>query len=188
MLQIGLVLLIIYAAVGLVVSIVVHLAAFVGFQPGDKTLFFAFHIGLIPLMIPVVFIASKLTNGVKQSEFWNFSWNNSYWSALLSGCPRWLKYTTYGFFVYAFVSFLFFVVTAPTIKQAAGDPPTSEIWRGFSGHWMFFYCAGLAILTTAYRRGLGNLQPRCPNGHAVGYMDAFCSICGTRLMNQETLH
>jgi len=87
---------------------------------------------------------------------------------------------TYGFFVYAMVNFaIFFLLmflNPPGRQVTAAVPPI--VWHGFSGHWMAFYSVGLAVLTTAYRRGLSNLQPRCPNGHVIGWDDQFCSTCG----------
>ena len=90
---------------------------------------------------------------------------------------------TYGFFIYAIMNFAIFLMIAPTGKQTSGDPPSS-VWRGFSGHWMVFYSAGLAILTTAYQRGMSNLEQKCPNGHSVGFGDRFCSTCGVQI-NEE---
>jgi hypothetical protein len=91
-----------------------------------------------------------------------------------------MKYMTYGFFIYAIGNFAFFFlqnIGQPHVKQTGGAVPASVV-HGFSGHWMAFYCAGLAILTTAYRRGLSNLQRRCPNGHEIGWNDSFCPSCG----------
>jgi hypothetical protein len=59
--------------------------------------------------------------------------------------------------------------------------PSVEVLHGFSGHWMAFYSAGLAVLTSAYRRGLSNLQRRCPSGHVVGWGDRFCPTCGASI-------
>lgn len=92
---------------------------------------------------------------------------------------------TTGFFIYAIVNFtLFAIFSAPAGKQISGDPP-SAVWRGFSGHWMVFYSAGLAILTSAYRKGISNLEPKCPNGHSIGIGDKFCPTCGTPITDQQ---
>jgi hypothetical protein len=90
---------------------------------------------------------------------------------------------TRGFFIYAVVNFAIFIILAaayPPPKQFNGAPP-AVVLHGFSGHWMAFYSAGLAILTTAYRRGLSNLQRRCPFGHTVAWGDQFCPTCGSSL-------
>ena len=165
--------LMVYAACGLALSIVVHILSFFGIALGGEALFTGLHIGIFPLWIPVVLIAQKMTNGATRKDFWK---------AALSGCPRWMKYMTYGFFGYAVVNFvIFFVLVGTTHPSKQPGPPPADLLHGFSGHWMAFYSAGLAILTTAYRRGLSNLQRRCPFGHEIGWTDGFCPKCGAKV-------
>ena len=168
-----------YAACGLVLSLAVHLLALAGVQVGGNALFFGLHAGIFPLWLAVVLIAMKLTNGMRLTGM-----RLDYWKVVFSGCPAWMRYMTYGFFIYALVNFAIFFYVAPVGKQIGGVPPAS-VWRGFSGHWMVFYAAGLAILTTAYRRGISNLEQRCPNGHSVGLDDKFCSTCGMPITEQR---
>ncbi len=167
--------LIVYAATGLVLSLAVHLLSFAGVQPGGNSLFFGLHVGIFPLWLPVVLISQKMTNGASKRDFWKI---------MLSGCPVWMRYMTYGFFYYAIVNFVIFFITAPVGEHGAEAPPSS-VWHGFSGHWMAFYSAGLAVITTAYRRGLSNLQRRCSNGHSIAFSDKFCSTCGVPI-EEET--
>jgi hypothetical protein len=167
-----------YAACGLVLSLAVHLLSFAGLQLGGNVLFFGLHIGIFPLWLPVVLISMKLTNGMKSGL------RRDYWKVIFSGCPAWMRYMTDGFFIYALVNFAIFFIGAPTGKQVGGDPPSS-VWRGFSGHWMLFYSAGLAVVTTAYRRGISNLERKCPNGHSIGFDDKFCSTCGAPITEQR---
>jgi hypothetical protein len=171
LMQILLLLMMTYAAFGLIVSLTVHILSFFGIVLGGDRLFFALHVGIFPLWIPVVLIGQKITGGTSRKDFWK---------VMLSGCPPWMKYMTYGFFIYAIANFVIFIATAPTGKQSFGGAPPS-VWHGFSGHWMAFYAAGLAISTSVYRRGIGNLVPRCPNGHLVSLGDTFCPNCGVRL-------
>jgi hypothetical protein len=162
--------LMLYAACGLALSLVVHILSFFGIQLGGKNLFFGLHIGIFPLWIPVVLIAQKMSGGASRKDFWK---------AALAGCPPWMRYMTYGFFIYAFINFaIFFILTASHPSVKGGDPP-AEVLHGFSGHWMAFYAAGLAVLTSTYYRGLSNLQPRCRYGHEIGWNDKFCPQCGT---------
>jgi hypothetical protein len=57
----------------------------------------------------------------------------------LSGCPPWMRYMTYGFFIYAFVnSAIFFVLVSMHPPPNGGGAPPPEVWHGFSGHWMAF--------------------------------------------------
>jgi hypothetical protein len=130
-----------YAGTGLVLSLAAHLLAYTGQQPGGNALFFALHVGIFPLWIPVVLIAQKITRGAPRKDFWRIA---------ASGCPAWMKQMTYIFFGYAIVNFLLFILSAPSSSRGAGPPPPA-VWRGFSGHWMAFYSAGLAIVTTAYK-------------------------------------
>jgi hypothetical protein len=162
----------VYAACGLVLSLAVHLLSFFGLQLGGTTLFGALHIGIFPLWFAVVLISKKLTGGARRRD---------YWKAALSGCPAWMRYATYGFFIYALVNFILFAAVAPTGRQIGGGAPPSSVWHGFSGHWMAFYAAGLAVLTAAYRRGLSNLEQKCPNGHVIGFADKFCATCGVSI-------
>jgi hypothetical protein len=169
MTQILLLPLMVYAACGLCLSLAVHILSFFGIQLGGNALFVGLHVGIFPLWIPVVLVAQKLSGGAQRKDFWKIA---------LSGCPPWMRYMTYGFFIYAIVNFIFFIAfLAPAGKQAGAIVPTA-VWHGFSGHWMAFYSAGLAILTTAYNRGLSNLQRRCPNGHVIGWNDNYCATCG----------
>jgi hypothetical protein len=161
--------LMVYAACGLCLSLAVHILSFFGIQLGGNALFMALHIGIFPLWIPVVLIAQKMFGGAQRKDFWKIA---------LSGCPPWMRYRTCGFFIYAIANFIIFIAFfAPVGKQAGANVPTA-VWHGFSGHWMAFYSAGLAILTTAYTRGLSNLQRTCPNGHVIGWNDNYCGTCG----------
>jgi hypothetical protein len=171
--------LMVYAACGLVLSLAAHILSLFGVEFGT-TLFFALHVGIFPLWIPVVFLSMKMASGTSRKDFWK---------AALSGCPPWMRYMTRGFFIYAIVNFaIFFFLTVghPSARQASGSPSAVEL-HGFSGHWMAFYSAGLAILTTAYRRGLSNLQRHCPFGHDVGWSDKFCPTCGASIPADPSL-
>jgi hypothetical protein len=86
-----------------------------------------------------------------------------------------MKYMTYGFFIYAVVNFfIFFVLTV-------GSPEKQDIRtviKGFSGHWMAFYSAALAILYSAVNVAKQDAARKCPNGHAVNQSDEYCKECG----------
>lgn len=173
-----------YAAVGLILSLTVHVLAYAGIQLGGMGLFVALHVGIFPLWIPVVLLAARMTGGVRWGGMTGYRRSWGLWNAILADSPVWLKYMSFGFFAYAIVNFILFMVLTGALHPSAGQhggAPPAFVWRGFSGHWMAFYSAGLAIVTAAYRRGLSNLQRRCVNGHAVAYDDQFCPACGTRL-------
>jgi hypothetical protein len=56
---------------------------------------------------------------------------------------RWL---TYRFFGYAAVNFILFIFMGPARTSSAA---TSPVVLGFSGHWMAFYSAAVAIFYSA---------------------------------------
>ena len=165
--------LMVYAACGLGLSLIVHIPSFFGIALGGNTLFTALHLGIFPLWIPVVLIGRKMAGGGQR--------RNDFWKAALSGCPVWMKYMTYFFFAYAILNLLWFIAHAPKGQHQGDD----MIAHGFSGHWMAFYAAGLAILTTAHRYGLSNLQRTCPFGHDVSWTDKFCPTCGASVAAQN---
>jgi hypothetical protein len=158
-----------YAAVGLVLSLFVHLLSFKGVALGGNTLVMGLHIGIFPLLFLVISLG-KRRDGLR----WGQS-GEMHWKHLLVGCPAWMKYMTYGFFAYATVNTaIFFIGTAfgPKPLHMPGAPPAA-VWHGC---WMTFYSAGLAIATSLYRRGWA--PTRCPNGHVVRLDDRLCAACG----------
>jgi hypothetical protein len=162
--------LMIYAVCGLALSLVVHVLSFFGATPGGQTLFTALDVGIFPLWLPVVLIARKMSGGaMRRTDFWKMA---------MSGCPAWMRYMTYGFFIYAIINWAIFALPMMSQPRQSGAELPPQVLHGFSGHWMVFYSAGLAIVTTAYRRGLSNLQRSCPFGHSVGWGDRFCPTCG----------
>jgi CubicO group peptidase (beta-lactamase class C family) len=84
----------------------------------------------------------------------------------------------YGFFGYAIVNFLFFMTKAPS--GGGGANPPAVVWRGFSGHWMAFYSAALAILYSAARTA--DTALRCANGHLASPNAIYCTQCGQPVM------
>jgi hypothetical protein len=165
--------LMVYAACGLVLSLTVHILSFFGIALGGQTLFTALQLGIFPLWIPVVLIGRKMAGGGQR--------RSDFWKAALSGCPAWMKYMTYFFLAYAVLNFLWPIGHAPKDQHQGDD----VIAHGFSGHWMVFYSTGLAMLTTTYRRGLSNLECKCPFGHDVGWSDRSCPTCGASVAPQK---
>jgi hypothetical protein len=128
------------AAVGLVLSLVAHGCALLGLpQPlGGAT--WGLHVGIFAVWLPAMLASNRMVRGTRPDDFWRVA---------LRGCPPWMRRMTYGFFGYAVANFLIFFATAPVGKQPAGAPAPPEVFRGFSGHWMAFYSAALAILYSA---------------------------------------
>jgi hypothetical protein len=128
------------SAVGFILSLWVHLGAVMGQRVAPEALFWILHIGIFVVWFPAVLIAQKLVGNMNRKDFWKVVLKNS---------PDWMRYIVYGFWGYAIVNFLFFMINAPT-GSGGGNPPAA-VWRGFSGHWMAFYSAAFAISYNADR-------------------------------------
>jgi hypothetical protein len=153
------------SAIGLVVSLWVHLGAVTGRRVAPEAFFWVLHIGIFVVWFPAVFVAQRLVGNLSQRDLWK---------VVLKDSPDWMRYMVYGFFAYAFVNFMFFMTKAPSGSNGANPP--AEVWRGFSGHWMAFYSAALAILYSAARTEDTSL--RCTNGHLASSGAAYCTRCG----------
>jgi hypothetical protein len=156
--------LICFSAVGLFVSLWVHLGAVMGKRVAPEACFFMLHIGIFVVWIPAILVAQRLVGNVNRRDLWK---------VVLKDSPDWMRYMVYGFGGYAILNFLLFMTKAPS--GGNGNPP-AIVWRGFSGHWMAFYSAALAILYAAARTE--NTSPRCANGHVASSNAAYCPQCG----------
>jgi hypothetical protein len=150
------------SALGLVVSLWVHIAAVMGrnFPAG----FWVLHVGIFVAWIPAVLVAQKRVGNVNRKDFWK---------VVLKGAPDWMRYMVYGFFGYAMVNFALFMLITQSGGHSGNDSPAQ--WRGFSGHWMAFYSAALAIL---YAAATSSSRWRCTSGHRVPENSKFCQRCG----------
>jgi hypothetical protein len=128
------------AAIGLALSLWVHIGAVMGLVVAPPALFGILHVGIFVVWLPTVLVA-RTFRGVNQEDFWKVA---------LEGLPTWARYGVYGLFGYAFVNFALFL--AQPGSQRGGRNPPAVTWRGFSGHWMLFYSAALAVLYAAERR------------------------------------
>jgi hypothetical protein len=127
--------------VGLVLSIWVHVGALFDRQVAPDYFFWGLHIGIFVVFIPAVLVAQKRVGSTSRKDFWK---------AVTKGSPDGLRYLLNFFFAYALVNFAIFWFQSASMGKQVGSPPALT-WRGFSGHWMLFYCAAFAILTSALR-------------------------------------
>ena len=128
------------AAIGLALSLWVHIGAIMGLTVAPPALFGILHVGIFVVWVPTVLIA-RTFRGVNQRDFLK---------AASQGAPAWARYCVYGFFGYAFLNFFLFI--AHPGERGQGVNPPAVTWRGFSGHWMAFYSAALLILYSAALR------------------------------------
>ncbi len=123
--------------VGLLLSLWVHVGALLGRKVAPEYFFWMLHVGIFVVFFPAVFVAQKMVGSTRGKDFWKLATQNA---------PA-MCYVLYFFFAYAFINFALFFLQAPAGKHA-GETTALE-WRGFSGHWMLFYCSALAIHTSA---------------------------------------
>ena len=128
------------SAVGLVLSLWVHLGALMGQRVAPESFFWILHIGIFVVWLPAVLVAQRLVGNMNRMDFWKIVLKNS---------PDWMRYMVYAFGGYAVINFLLFMIHAPNGGNGANPP--AAVWRGFSGHWMAFYSAALAIFYSASR-------------------------------------
>jgi hypothetical protein len=153
------------SAIGLALSLYVHLGAVRGQRVAPEPFFWALHIGIFVVWFPAIYVAKQRIGNLQRKDFWK---------VVLKGSPEWMRYMVYGFFGYALVNFLYFLPQAPT---GTGNGTTPAIvWRGFSGHRMAFYSAALAILYTEVNSD--ETTRTCLNGHPLWPGASFCERCG----------
>jgi len=125
--------------IGLLLSIWVHVGALFGRRVAPDYFFALLHVGIFVVFFPAIFVAQKRVGSTNHRDFWKL---------VTKGSPDGLRYLLYFFFAYAFVNFFVFILQAPPGTAPKGQSPAVE-WRGFSGHWMLFYCASFVILSSA---------------------------------------
>lgn len=124
---------------GLALSLLVHLSALLGMASPFGEAAWVLHGGIFIVWLPAVLVFQPLTREFKLKDLWR---------AALRGSPRWMRWMTSGFAGYAFVNFVLFIVLEPGSRGSSPETP-AVIFRGFSGHWMAFYSAALAIFYSA---------------------------------------
>lgn len=171
------------AAVGLLLSIGVHVAALLGIQiPGGDTVW-GLHMGVFVVWIPTGHMAIS-TKGYDNSQ--------DFWKVALAGSPIWMRRALYGLIAYAVVNF-FIVVMFMGEKQSTGGGTSAAELRAFSDVWMVFYGAAFALLYSAIHAPPSLRERRCSRGHVVLPTARFCPECGVQLpklssdASQETL-
>lgn len=153
------------SAVGLALSLLVHLAAVVGYRVAPQAFFWILHVGIFAVWLPAVFVGSRIAGSADRKYQPKLVFKNA---------PGWMRYMVYGFFVYLFVNFLWFM-TKDSHGGSGPDVPV-VVWRGFSGHWMAFYSIALVTLYSAAHAKRNGW--RCLNGHFVPMGARWCERCG----------
>ncbi|RJP26080.1 MAG: zinc ribbon domain-containing protein [Candidatus Abyssobacteria bacterium SURF_5] len=153
------------SVLGLILSLIVHVSALLAIPPPFGESFLLLHIGIFIVWIPAVLVMGPLTREYKQRDLWK---------GALRGCPPWMKRMALFFFGYAMINFVLFIF----LGRGRNAEVPSLIHRGFSGHWMAFYSAALAIMYSAVKVESLPVFRRCPNGHPLSPEAKFCEKCG----------
>jgi len=131
-----------YAACGLVLSFVAHVASFTTFQIGENAL--ALFWGVFPAFLSVILIdrteRKKKKGSASREEIDD-------WELVLAGCPLLLRYMFWACFAYTFVlGIAIFVLDELNLAWRAAST------CGAFALCMVFYAMGLAVFTAAYLR------------------------------------
>jgi rRNA maturation protein Nop10 len=151
------------ALIGFIASLIAHLAGYAGIDHPLGLDPWPLHVGIFVVWLPAVLAAQKLSKDFPQKDMWK---------ATLRGCPKWMRYTLFGLFGYAFLSFFAFFLTVGKSHDEANTI------RGFSGHWLIFYFAAFAILQSYARVSANDTVRRCKNQHVVEPSNEYCPKCG----------
>jgi len=150
------------AAAGLLLSLGVHCLALMGISNPVGDAAWSLHVGIFVVWIPAVLVTRHLVRTSRtQRQFWNTA---------LEGCPRWMRTIVYCFFGYAVLNFILFVAFHVRVGEmnGEGNETPAAVFRGFSGHWMAFYSAAMAILFSAARMRTNDGARRLPSSRLVG--------------------
>lgn len=151
------------AALGLILSIVVHFSTFAGVDPLDRfPLVWLLHIGIFVVFVPGIYTTRKKPARKDRSLASEFPY-----------APRRMAWMTGIFSAYALVNFVIFLGLMYEGQPKQQDDGTyamknhgklvreineeefhryqGYVARGFSGHWMAFYSASLLMLVSSAR-------------------------------------
>jgi hypothetical protein len=133
--------LVVLAAIGLMLSLLVHLCAILGLpQPlGEAT--WALHIGAMLIWIPAL-LAIGLQKSIARRKI--------RYQAVFRKCPTWMRWMVTGIGIYAAINF-FACIPAAAVGPAGNGATPAVVFRAFSGHWMIFYAAAFVFLYVAAR-------------------------------------
>jgi hypothetical protein len=134
------------------------------------------HIGIFIVWLPTVLVARNLTADFRSKDFWK---------AALRACPPWMKYLVYACSGYAILNFIVFMAAGPP-KGGSGPMNAAEI-RGFSGHWMAFYSAAMAVLYSAAHAKNRDAARRCPMGTPSAHLLSSAINAANMLLSHHSL-
>ena len=135
------------AAVGLLLSLIVHLVGFFNNSERLNKISAIFWFGWIVIVIPAAIIADRITANYPRKE---------YWERIFMNCPEWMKYGAYFFFAYGLFYIAVVILKAYFSYKIAGsetDRSNEQVFNinflSLSGMTMVWYSYALAVFYSA---------------------------------------
>ena len=130
------------AAIGLVLTLIVHLSIWAGSDNPLGIHAFSLFVGIPIIWLPTVLAFQSLTRDSEQRESWK---------RCMRECPVWMKRMCSVFFIYAFISFgfLLFGMYTDIKSDGSGSGLPNFVSLGFSGFCLMFYSTAMAVLYSA---------------------------------------
>lgn len=125
------------SAAGLVTSLVVHGAAWLGVE--WTLCFLPLHVGIFIVGVPAALMTGEPDPPAGGRTFWKHAFR---------GAPTWMRVMTLVFILYAVVNLVWAMVTAVLWNRGLVETPPS-FGRAFSGHWMAVYAAAWSTFYAA---------------------------------------
>jgi len=157
----------ILAAIGCVLSLIVHITALLGMNLISDRNFIFLLAGSALTYVPAFSTAQWTTRDFKQREMWK---------AALRGCPRCMRVMVNVLGFYAVASFFLFAALSSRRSQPGGAIGPQMWWMSTYG--MAFYWTSFALLHSALSSKETDLRRRCTNGHSVSPLAKYCDECG----------
>jgi hypothetical protein len=176
MARLGLLFVAVFAGVGFVACLALHVIAFFATPPGGGPLFVGLMFAVFPLHVVVTLLTMRSMGGLRFNQRWGGFWDRAY-----PDCPVWMRRVVLALQIYAGLAILFLFTTATPVGKnnlAAAQFHGRAILAGSSAVLLMFYGYAFVAARTLYRRAPEQLTPRCQNGHPVARSDRFCPQCG----------
>lgn len=157
------------SVLGFLLVLAIHISALYGVSYGFEHWMRFVVVGLFVVWLPAVLVMGRLTRDFKQKDLWR---------AALRGCPKWMIYTSYGLFGYAF--FVSFVLSG---LYGGGMNSQANTVRSTSAIMLAFYGIASALLYSATRVEKLDATRRCLNGHRVSLSAKYCEECGAPVVS-----
>jgi hypothetical protein len=135
-------LLMLYAACGLVLSLIVQVVSFTSVELTNNTMFGALFFGMFPSFLSVI----PIGRSEKQRKMPHAADKDvDYWGLVLEGCPASIRYVFWACFFYAWAAGM-------VLAFVDGRNHGNLVWRGASAFEIAFYALGFAVALGAYLR------------------------------------